>query len=224
MPKTLNELINTENPSWTILKEWIALAKNKVEILPVNIEKAEEALVQAQVSTRSLMGAIIYETGGLLIENGWIRILGSGCDKMKRSLPAWNKGKTFSEYGEIPPYLLVADDATGGIFAINGGYLGEDRGKIYYNSPNSLEWQTLDIEYSQFLLFCFENDLNEFYQELRWNGWKNDILNLDPDYCYIFSPLLWTKEGSDINQVERKTVSMEEGYNFNMEMKTTLRK
>lgn len=223
MPRTLNELINTDDPGWPILKEWIGLAKNKVEVLPASKEKAEEALVHTQVTTRSLMGAIVYETGGLLIDNGWIRILGSGCDKMKRSLPAWNKGKTFSEYGEIPGYLLVADDAIGGLFAINGGYLGEDKGKIYYNSPDSIEWESLNIEYSQFLLFCFENDLNEFYQGLRWIGWEKDILNLEPDYCYTFFPFLWTKEGNDINKVERKTVPMKEGYELNMEIKSAMK-
>jgi hypothetical protein len=40
------------------------------------------------------MGAIIYETGGLLVDNGWIRILGSGHKKLDRNLPEWNKGKS----------------------------------------------------------------------------------------------------------------------------------
>lgn len=220
--RTLEELINTEEPGWVIVKEWIDLAKNKVEILPCDRKKAEEALVRTQVTTRSLMGAVIYETGGLLVDNGWIRILGAGEQRMKRSLPEWNRRKTFTEYGEIPPYLLVADDAVGGFYAINGGFLGKDSGNMYYFAPDSLEWLPMEMGYSQFLLFCFESDMDDFYSGLRWNGWEEDVKNLHPDYAYNFFPFLWTKEGEDINTVSRKVIPVEEVYNFNMEMKSTL--
>lgn len=220
--RTLEKLIDTEDPGWTVIKEWIDLAKNKVEILPCDPKQAEEALVHTQVTTRSLMGAVVYETGGILIDGGWIRILGSGCDRMQRSLPAWNKGKTFAEYGEIAPYLLVADDASGGLYAINGGYLGNDAGNIYYFAPDALEWISLGIGYSQFLLFCFDHDLEDFYSNLRWNGWQEDIKTLSADYAYTFFPFLWTAEGSDINTVSRKVVSISEVYSFNMGMKTSL--
>jgi hypothetical protein len=223
MPKTLEELINTEDPGWPVIKEWIGQATNKVEILPCERKRADEALVNSQLNTRSLMGAIVYETGGILIDNGWIRILGSGNDRMKRSLPNWNKGKTIAEFGEIPPYMLIADDAVGGLFAINGGFFGQgDMGKIYYFAPDTLDWEPLDISYSQFLMFCFSSDLNRFYSNLRWQSWIEDLKTLEPDYAYIFYPYLWTKEGSDINTVTRSVAPMQKAYDFNMEMKSTL--
>jgi hypothetical protein len=40
------------------------------------------------------MGTIVYMIGGLLIDNGWIRITGSGNIKLTRSLPAWSKRRT----------------------------------------------------------------------------------------------------------------------------------
>lgn len=218
----LQELIS-DNPGWPILQEWIKLAKNKTEILPVDRKKAEEALINIQLTTSSLMGAIVYETGGLLIDNGWIRIFGSGCERMKRSLPEWNKGKTFTQYGEMAPYLLVADDVIGGHYAINGGFFGTDRGNIYFNSPDSLDWEPLGIDYSQFLLFCFEHDLNDFYEGLRWKNWQEDVIKLHHDSTYIFTPYLWAKEGKEINTVTRKAVSAIEAYNVNMEIKSTLR-
>lgn len=220
--RTLDELINNEEPGWPIIKEWIDLAKNKVKILPVNKLRAEKSLVNTQVTTRSLMGAIIYETGGLIIDNGWIRILGSGCEQMKRSLPEWNLGKTFSKYGEAAPYLLIADDAIGGFYAINGGGLGEDAGNIYYNSPDSLDWEPMEISYTQFLLFCFETDMNDFYGSLRWRGWADEVKELGADYAISFFPFLWTKEGADVNRVKRKVVPVEEVYNFNMEARSSL--
>ncbi|MFV0328823.1 MAG: DUF2625 domain-containing protein [Dysgonomonas sp.] len=220
--RTLQELVNTDEPGWPIIKEWIDLAKNKVEILPCELQRAENALINTQVTTRSLMGAIIYNTGGLLIDNGWIRILGSGSDRMKRILPDWNIGKTFSEFGEPAPYLLVADDAIGGFYAINGGFFGQDMGNMYYFAPDMLKWIPMEIGYSQFLLFCFETNMNDFYAGLRWNNWQNDIENLHPDYTYSFYPFLWTKEGVDINKVHKEVVSAEEAYNFNMDSMSTV--
>lgn len=215
--RTIEELINTNEPGWPIVKEWIDLAKNKVRILPTNRSRSEKALFNTQVSTRSLMGAIVYETGGLIIDNGWLRILGSGCDEMKRSLPDWNLGKTFPIYGALAPYLLVADDAIGGFYAINGGGLGKDTGMMYYISPDSHEWEDLQIDYAQFLLFCFETDMNEFYGALRWKGWEQEIKDLGADYAYSFYPFLWTKEGADINRVERSVLPIEEVYGQNMD-------
>lgn len=217
--RTLQELVNKDESGWSIIKEWIELAKNSVEILPCDRQNAEEALVNIQVTTRSLMGAIVYETGGLLIDNGWIRILGAGAGRMKRSLPNWNKGKTFDEYGEAAPYLLIADDAIGGFYALNGGFLGKDGGNIYYFAPDLLKWIPMNIGYSQFLLFCFETDMDQFYEGFRWTSWMDDVKGLHPDYSYSFHPFLWTEEGKDINTVSRKVISVEESYNFNMEMK-----
>jgi hypothetical protein len=221
---TLQELVDTKDSGWPVVEEWISLAKNKIEILPCNRQHAENALVNIQISTHSLMGAIIYETGGLLIDNGWIRILGSGCERMKRTLPDWNRGKTFGEFGEPAPYLLVADDAVGGFYAINGGFFGSDTGNMYYFAPEVLKWLPMEIKYSQFLLFCFETDMNDFYENLRWNGWEKDIEGLNPDYAYSFAPFLWTKEGKDINRVSRSIISVEEAYEFNMKMKNILGK
>lgn len=129
--KTLKELINTEEPGWDLVQEWLQEATNPYEILPRDIKRAEEELVRAQITTRSPMGAIIYETGGILIDGGWIRILGSGCERLQRGIMEWNKGKSFDNYGEQPRFLLIADDVLSGYFAINGGGLSEESlGKI----------------------------------------------------------------------------------------------
>jgi len=220
--RTLDELINTEDPAWPILQEWISKSRNHIEIFPCEKERAEEALLHTQVTTRSMMGAIVYETGGLLVDKGWIRILGSGSVRMKRSLPSWNKGKTFSEYGEPAPYLLVADDVIGGFYAINGGFFGKDMGNIYYFAPDMLQWIPLEMGYSQFLLFCFETDMDEFYPNLRWMGWQEEVEKLNPDYTYSFVPFLWSREGKDINMVSRRAVPIEDAYSLNMDMKTAL--
>lgn len=221
--RTLNELINKEEPAWTLVKEWIDSAKNKVEVLPIDTSKAKDALYKTQVTTRSPMGAIVYMTGGLLVDNGWIRILGSGNEKLKRILPDWNKGKTFKEFGQAPAFLLIADDAMGGFFLLNGGGLGKDLGKVYYFSPDNLEFEPLDLTYSAFLNFCFNNNLDEFYKGHRWTNWKEEVTKLNGDSVYTFYPFLWSKEGKDINKVTRSVVPIEEQYGLNLDFRKQLR-
>ncbi|PZP38608.1 MAG: hypothetical protein DI598_20580 [Pseudopedobacter saltans] len=220
--KSLEELINKEDPGWPFVKEWIAEAKNNIKILMKDVQKANDALFRTQVTTRSPMGAIIFESGGIVVEDGWIRILGSGCESLERSLPYWNKGKSFIEFGDIPSFFLVADDAVGGFFAINGGSLGENMGKIYYLAPDTLEWEDLDMTYSDFLFFCFSGDMDSFYQNLRWNNWRDDIANLCGDEVFTFYPFLWTKQGKDINTVTRKNVPIEEHYHLTIDLQKQL--
>jgi hypothetical protein len=214
--RPVEELINTKEPGWTLVQEWIGSAKNKVEVLPRDTAKAKEALFETQVSTRSPMGAVIYSTGGLLIDNGWIRILGSGHPKLNRTLPGWNKGKSFKQLGEKPSFLLIADDVVGGFFAVNGGQFGKDAGKIYYLSPDNLEWEPLDMTYTDFLAFCFSGDIVKFYENMRWSNWKEEVSKLDGNMTFSFFPYLWTKEGKNINQNTRKAVPVEEQYNFSL--------
>jgi Protein of unknown function DUF2625 len=220
--RPLDQLINKTEPGWTLVQEWINKAKNKVEVLPCDTVKAKDALYKTQVTTRSPMGAIIYSTGGLLIDSGWIRILGSGSTKLNRTLPDWNKGKSFKEYGEQPSFLLIADDAAGGFFAVNGGAFGNDAGKVYYLSPDNIEWEPLELTYTEFLNFCFNGDLADFYKDLRWNGWKAEVAKLDGNSAYNFFPFLWTKEGKDINKVSRKPIPVEEQFSFTLDMRKQL--
>jgi uncharacterized protein DUF2625 len=135
------------------------IARNKYEILPAQSEKAKLAIYQTQVTAHSNLGAIIYCTGGILIDDGWIRILGSGNPKLDRSLPDWNKGKAQDLNGR-PGFLLIADDVIGGFFAINGGAFGPDLGKVFYLAPDDLKWENQNMNYLEFIQFCFVGNMN----------------------------------------------------------------
>jgi hypothetical protein len=220
--RTVNELINESDPGWTYVKEWINTAKNKVEILAADNQKAKDALYKIQVTTRSPMGSIVYKTGGILIDNGWIRILGSGNEKLKRTLPDWNLKKSYNDFGQPAPFLLIADDAIGGFFILNGGALGKDLGKVYYFSPDTLEYEPLDLTYTDFLNFCFNNNLDKFYKGYRWKNWKQDVSQLNGDQVYSFVPFLWTKEGKDIEKTSKKAIPVEEQYSLNLDFRKQL--
>jgi hypothetical protein len=81
------------------------------------------------VTTKSTLGAIAFETGGIQIDRG---------------LAGWSEGRAQG-------HLLVADDAAGGCFSINGGGLGDDVGAVYYWAPDILQWEPLGISYTAFL-------------------------------------------------------------------------
>jgi len=216
------EALTRDTTGWLVLKGWITSAKNKVEVLTADPRKTKESLLQAQVTTHSIMGAVIYFTGGIKIDNGWIRILGSGSDKLTRGIMNWNKGKSFSRLGEKPPFLLVADDVVGGFFAINGGALGKDLGNVYYLAPDTLDWESLNMGYSDFLSFCLNGDLSKFYNNLRWQNWQNDIKTLTGDQVFSFYPFLWSKEGKDISHTSKKIIPVEESYALTMDLRRQL--
>lgn len=220
--QAINELINTTDPGWPIVKDWIESAKNKVEVLTADSVKAKDALFKIQVTTRSPMGSVVYMTGGILVDDGWIRILGSGNPKLNRSVPDWNKGKSLVKFGEASPFLLIADDAVGGFYLLNGGGLGKDLGKVYYFSPENLTYEPLGITYSNFLQFCFNSNLDKFYKGLRWTNWKNEVSKLAGDKVFSFYPYLWTREGKNIKKNTRNIVPIEEQYNLNCDMRKQL--
>lgn len=217
--KTIEDLLDKDDPAFPILQEWINEAGNKVEVLPKIQSQAEFNLLKMNVTTHSLLGAVIYETGGILIDHGWIRIFGSGSEQMKRSIYSWNKGKTFQKDHEVPPYLFIADDVLGGLFAINGGFLGKDVGNVYYFATDILEWYPMEVGYTDFILFALDGALDEFYEDLRWKGWKQDVANLSPDDAYLFYPMLCFKEGKNIEDNSRKPISAEELYEINLDTK-----
>jgi hypothetical protein len=167
-----------------------------------------------QVSTRSMMGAIIYYTGGILVDNGWVRILGSGNTKLTRSLPAWNKGKTYGKIGDRPDYLLIGDDVAGGFFALNAGGLGSENGKVYYLAPDDLKWESLHISYFDFVNFCLVGNLDKFYTGLRWANWKADMPKVTGDEGFSINPYPWTNEGKEIDRDSKKAVPIQQLYYF----------
>ena len=151
-----------------------------------------------QVTTRSTIGAVAFETGGILVDHGWLRFLGSGHPRLTRTLPGWNRERSSGFY-------LVADDAVGGFFALNAGAFGDDAGNIYYWAPDRLDWEDLQVGYTDFFHWSLTKRLAEFYGDLRWPTWKDDLAGLSGDRCFAFYPFLWTKEGS-VKKSDRRDV------------------
>ncbi len=212
--KPLHELIDRDDPGWPLVQQWIVEATNPVEVLPHPDDAAREgALLDAQVSTRSPMGAVIYESGGMLVDHGWLRILGSGHSRLPRSLPGWNFKRSFSVSGPPPPFVLVADDVVGGFFAVDGGGLGLERGKVCYFAPSSLAWESTHLGYSEFLVWSFCGDLAKYYEDLRWPGWQDEAREVRGDQAFSIYPFL-SCSGPPIAERSRRAVSVAEIYDL----------
>ena len=207
--RSLGELIDLDDPGIEKIREWVSGAANDCLLLPPSVNRAQ-VLVQTQVTTRSTMGAIAYETGGILVDGGWLRFLGSGHPKITRTLPGWNQKRSSG-------YYLVADDVVGGFFAINGGALGDDVKNVYYWAPDSLDWEPLGIGFTDFFVWTLSDRLAQFYKDLRWASWQQAVADLSGDQCFSFYPFLWTKEGS-LTGSHREIVPVEEAYDLKVHL------
>ena len=197
-----------------ITRSWLAEAENSCELLPPSVRRGE-CLHQLQVTTRSPMGALVYDSGGLLVDHGWLRFVGSGNSRLSRDLPGWNS-RMKSE-----GFLLVADDVLGGFFAVNGGGLGDYPGGVYYLPYDSLNWESLGVGFSQFLAWSFSAALEGFYGADRWDGWQDDLKALSGDECFSFYPFLWAEEGG-VGVSRREIVPVKEAYELKVEIRRQL--
>ncbi|MFC3771796.1 DUF2625 family protein [Paenibacillus sp. GCM10012303] len=190
--------------AWGELQECIAGAQNRVSVLPCNREQGIATLEHLQLSNRSYLGAIALETGGLLIDGGWLKILGAGNSSISGSLITWNN--------PIGDALIVAYDLVGGCFALSG-----ETGTVHYFAPDTLSWEDLEVPYSGFIEWVLNGDVALFYETFRWKEWLHDSQNIQGDQAFLLYPYLWTAEGKDVERTSRKAVGVKELWGMQLE-------
>lgn len=206
MTRPFHELLHADD-ALPLVQQWIAASPHLVEVLPCAAGDGQRTLEALQVSTRSPLAAIGYHTGGLLLDGGWLRILGAGSVRLSRSLEGWNRLSATRRYVHG---LLVADDALGGFFA----WFQEPR-TIHYFAPDTLEWEDLGLGYTNWLAAMLSQQFDEFYAGLRWPGWEEEVARLDPDQgLHVYPPLAMQAEGPR----DRKAVPMEELWGYHMDL------
>jgi hypothetical protein len=188
MVKQLRELLDPSEGGRQLVDEWVARATNQVEILNCTPEDGARCLTALQVTTRSPMGAVAYGTGGIRVDNGWLRVLGAGCTRLPRSIASWNGIAAAAP--RLPGALLVGDDVLGGFFAINGGRFTGEQGSVHYFANDTLAWEDLELGYSEWLQWLFTGDLEPFYEGQRWQTWREDSRELPGDMGISVYPFL----------------------------------
>lgn len=198
-----------EQSTWRMIQTWAAKAVNTVELLPVEGSKGEEEIARLKLSLRSTLGAVAQYTGGILVQHGWLRILGSGSPRLSRRLTEWNEGTLELTERRLDGALLVADDVMGGFFALNFGAFDGGHGDVYYFAPDTLKWERFGVPYSDFLEWACSGDLDLFYETFRWPGWKEELERVRGDQAFsVYPPLCMS--GEQIQKRSRAIVSVEE--------------
>lgn len=207
--RTIEELVDRAEPAIRLVHEWIAEAANTVEELPCDRALGERNLLALQVTTRSPMGAIAHETGGLLVDHGWLRLLGAGCARLPRGLADWNGLVAEPPKLRLDGAMLVGDDVVGGFFALNGGGFEGPAGNVFYLAPDTLAWEDLERGYSDWVYWTFNGELDLFYENARWPGWIEEVAALDGDQGLSIAPFLWA-QGPPVQERSRRPVPIEE--------------
>lgn len=201
------------NDAFPTIQDWVAASPLDVEVLSTTPQEGRRTLEALQVTTRSPMGALAFHTGGLLVDHGWLRILGAGCSALPRALDRWNfiNGVPRCEFG-----VLVADDVLGGFFA----WFREPR-TVHYFAPDSLEWEDSELGYTDWLNWALSERLHQFYVDHRWQGWEREVTPLRGTTGLVVFPPLFT-EKSNIADRKRGPVPVEELWRLMRQYKQQL--
>lgn len=220
VPRSIEQLHDVDQPAWQALREAIEAAQVSVVLLPADAERAGIVLHRLQVSTASTLGALAAHCGGLLVDHGWLRILGGGCGELPDLAEANLLPR--AEQAGAPPQLVVAYDVLGGVFTIDGGGLGVAAGEVCYCGPDTLSWEALGTGHSGFVYSALAGDLGDFFGTQRWPGWERDVEALTPGLGLSLYPPPFTRQGQDIAAVSRRPVPFSELLDFYGEMAAQL--
>jgi hypothetical protein len=180
-----------------------------VRVLDVDRSRGESVLFRLQVSAASMLGALALNCGGLLIDNGWLRAFGGGHGKLA-DLATVNGLGDPSPTSSPPAQITVAYDVLGGRFAINGGDLPGQPGEVAYWGPDTLDWTALGVGHSAFMRWALAGGTTDFYCQMRWLGWTDEVMALAPDQGVSIYPPLFSAEGRDVGKAHRRPVPMNE--------------
>jgi hypothetical protein len=195
---------------WDEIEAAVGGSPCAVEILPTDPGRAAACLYRLQVSTNSWLGCLVYLSGGLVVDDGWLRILASGYPQ--RSLPdihTVNAG--FGGAG-----LVVAQDIMGGEFVWRQGdspySSGHASGQptIHYFAPDTLRWENLGLGYAEWLYAMLGGAIDRFYLSWRWPGWQDEVAECPLDAGLSTYPPLYSKEGKDLAESSRRPIPMTE--------------
>eukprot|EP00668_Euglena_longa_P016717 GGOE01021007.1.p1 GENE.GGOE01021007.1~~GGOE01021007.1.p1 ORF type:complete len:182 (-),score=36.28 GGOE01021007.1:165-710(-) len=139
--------------------------------------------------------------------------------------------------------ILIADDIIGGFFALNGGRLSEERGtiaKVFYLSPDTLEWECTGMGYGAFLQWAFLGNIPEFYALYPFEPpvdcpdlaadealtadvqWWREVEGLAATLSFRFSPPLWETAGGAVIDRARFSVPAAELFELMLSLSCTL--
>lgn len=148
-----------------------------------NIELNFDVLEQIGIPETSTLGQVILHVRKLVV-NKYLRILGEDIWKINNKVKSIYPGDK----------TIIATDIWGGLFAISNGDFPGNKSVIWYYAPDTLQWESIDIDYPHFITWVLSKKFNQFHSSFMWSN-IDDILNSVSDQQGIFIyPFLWANE------------------------------
>lgn len=198
--------------NWNELFEALRQSPNKVEICKSESD-GYKIIEQMGIGENTTIGLIILNCSMLRI-NGYLRIWGSGNNTTHRNFVDGNN--------ELRGYfggnkVVVADDIWGGCFAINNGDFSGSPQYLWYYAPDTLQWENLEITYSQFIYWAIGPDIQGFYKSFLWDNTRTLLDQITFSQGLSIYPPLWTKE-CDSKTASVRIIPMNELVKVNIEI------
>jgi Protein of unknown function DUF2625 len=212
--RDMDELVDVVNPAWPGVSAGLDCSFAHYTVLPPDPDRCQATLHQLQVTSRSPLGAITLNTGGILMHDGWLRIYG-GSGGGPSGLPSMAEVNGFPAAVD-PDWrpsagLIIAHDVLGGAFALNGmepeehGRPGSPGGVVYF-SPSTLTWQDLEMGHTDWLSWIVD-DATSHYYSLLWPAWRAEATELKLREGISVFPFLWSEQAQqDMAATTRKAV------------------
>ena len=189
---------------WQQVSATVAAAPYPVQVLAADPERAAASSAALGLSTRSWLGAVVANASGLLIDHGWLRVLGCGHHRLPGII---------AEADTQAGVLTVGYDVLGGQFAwLRPG--PDAKPTVHYFGPDDLSWLDLEQGYAEWLNAMLRGSLTAFYDTLRWPGWQDEVAALSLDQGISAWPPPFTAEGKDLSAVSRKAIPLAELVSF----------
>ncbi|MBI1190685.1 MAG: DUF2625 family protein [Tepidisphaera sp.] len=219
MKRTADELLRNDDPAWPAVALAIQQAGSNARLLPGAGEQGRRCIEAMQVSSRSTLGALAFHAGGILLDSGWVRILGCGHQECALSLESATSLLGFARLNQPPVGVVVGVDILGGIFAINGGFLqSTPLGQVAYFSPETLEWTGLGVGHTAWVqVMLSEERRDKFYTNVRWSGWREEVAALPANAGLAFYPFLWSLESRPLERTSRTQTPIDQLIRFHLE-------
>lgn len=205
---------NIDNNLWQEINNMFISSNRQLILNSDELEDGIKSLDVLQVTSKSALGSIILNTSGIVIDN-WIRILGHDSNT-NRGILSYNSIGENGVATQVDKMLIVADDVVGGLFALNAGKFSEGIGELWYFAPDTLEWESLEMQYSEFIAWIAQGNIDEFYSTMRWSTWKEECKNVKFNEAILIYPFLWSNE-IQLEKADKKIVPTEELLKINQE-------
>jgi len=194
---------------WQQLLDLFEKTDRSIEIREGNIAHGTNEIQEIGASPESVLGAVVVNTCGIVFDK-WVFVIGQSFDNF--GILNFSEKMNYDSNG----LLVVATDIVGGVFALNMGRFTEDQGLVWYFAPDTLEWESLEMKYSQFIAWLTQGDLAGYYSSMRWTNWRKDAESVSFGKGILVYPYLWAKE-CNIETASKTVVPLSEILGMNEE-------